>query len=243
VSNKKQQAQSAHLVIDGFDVYSKTNQVVGAVPGVTLTAAKETTAAATLDVTTDPSEMKTKIQAVVSAYNAVVAKVQATAGYGTTKASNAMLAGDSTLRTLTSKMSSAIMTVVGTGSKYETLNSLGVNLNRDGTLAFDESKLTKALATDPDGVMKVLAGTASGDGVMDVMSHVVDLFNRTGDGLLTNKRTTLDGNVKRMQDRISSEQDRLDNYRAQLEKQFQAMDDAVTASNTTSAYLNKISSG
>jgi flagellar hook-associated protein 2 len=242
-SNKKQQAQSAHLVIDGFDVYSKTNRVVGAVPGVTLTATKETTAPANLEVNTDASEIKSKIQAVVSAYNAVVGKVQSTAGSGSTKASNAMLAGDTTLRQLTSKMSSAIMTVVGTGTNIGTLNSIGVSLNKDGTLAFDESKLNKSLSTNPDAVMTVLAGTSSNDGVMDVMSHLVTAFTRTGDGFLTNKRTTLDATAKRLQDSINSEQDRLDNYRTQLEKQFQAMDDAMTAANATSQYLTKISSG
>lgn len=242
-ANAKQQAQSAHLLIDGFDVYSKTNQVVGALPGVTLTALKQTTSAATVDVKADPANMKTKIQSVVSAYNAVVAKIQTTSGYGSSKAGNAMLAGDSTLRQLTTKMSNTIMTSITTGTNYQTLNSLGVSLNRDGTLAFDDSKLTKALSTNPDAVMKVLAGTSSSDGVMDVMSHLVDSFNQTGTGMLITKRSTLDANAKRMQERADDEQSRLDNYRAKLEKQFQAMDDAMTAASSTSAYLTKLSGG
>lgn len=241
--NAKQQAQSAHLLIDGFDVYSKTNQIAGAIPGVTLTATKKTTDAATIEIKSDPENIKSKIQAVVSAYNSVIGKVQSLAGYGSTKATNEMLAGDSTLRRLTSKMSSTIMTVVPTDSSYQTLNSIGISLNRDGTLAFDDSKLTKALATNPDAVMKVLAGSSSSDGVMDIMGDLVDTFNRTGDGLLMNKRTTLEGNAKRMQDRAGDEQSRLDNYRAQLERQFQAMDDAMTSANSTSVYLTKISGG
>jgi flagellar hook-associated protein 2 len=238
--NVKQQARSAHLVIDGFDVYSQTNQIVGAIPGVTITATAQTTSAATIEVKTDPTSVKSKIQAVVTAYNAVVGKVQSLAGYGTTKASDDLLAGDSTLRDLTSRMSDTIMSVAGNDAKYQTLSSLGVSLNRDGTLAFDDTKLTKALSTSPTAVTKILAGTSSSDGVMDVMSHLVDTFTRSGDGLLVNKRTTLDAAAKRLLTQADSEQSRLDDYRAKLERQFQAMDDAMTAANSTSAYLTAL---
>jgi flagellar hook-associated protein 2 len=118
-----------------------------------------------------------------------------------------------------------------------------VNLSRDGTLSFDDSKLTAALNSNPNAVSQVLAGTTSSDGVMDVMSQLVDTFTRSGDGLLTTRRTTLDANVKRLQGQVDNEQSRLDDYRAKLEKQFQAMDDAMTAANSVSTYLTQISGG
>jgi flagellar hook-associated protein 2 len=240
-TNLKQQAQSAHIIVDGFDVYSNSNQISGAVAGVTLTLTDVTTSPVNVETKTDPSALKTKAQAVVDAYNAVVKKVQSTAGYGSTKASNAMLAGDSLLRSLTSKMSSATTTVVDTGTSYSTLNSLGISLTRDGQLSLDSAKFTAAATANPDAVTKVLAGTSSKDGIMDVMSSVVDMFSHSGTGLLANKRTTMEANAKRMEARATKEQDRLDNYRAQLEKQFAAMDTAVSSSNSTSAYLTALS--
>jgi flagellar hook-associated protein 2 len=241
-ANIKQQPQDAHLVIDGYDVYSKSNQITGAIPGVTLSATKLTTSAATVEIKADPTSLKTKLQGVVSAYNAVIAKVHSVAGYSGAAASDAMLAGDSTLRQLTTKMSDTIMSVVDTGTQYGTLNSLGVSLNRDGTLDFDDSKLTKALSTNPDAVVKVLAGSsdASTNGVMDIMKNVVDMFNRTGDGLLVNKTNTYTASIKRLNDSVTAEQTRLDNYRTLLEKQFQAMSDAMSTANSTTAYLNAI---
>lgn len=239
--NLKQQAQSAHVVIDGFDVYSSTNRITGAVPGVTLTLTDVTTSPVNVETRADPEALKTRAQAVVDTYNAVVKKVQATAGYGTTKANNAQLAADSTLRSLTSKMSSATRTVVDTGTNYSTLNSLGLSLTRDGLLSLDSAKFGTAVQANPEAVTRILAGTASSDGIMDVMSGVVDMFNQTGTGLLSNKRTTLDATSKRLETRATEEQDRLDNYRALLERQFAAMDTSVSNSNGISSYLTAIS--
>jgi flagellar hook-associated protein 2 len=239
--NFKQQAQSAHVVIDDFDVYSDTNQITGAIPGVTLNLTDVTTSPVSIETKADPDQLKAKVQAMVDAYNAVIKKVQSTAGYGTTKASNAMLAADGTLRNLSSKMSSATMTVVDTGTSYSSLNSLGVSLTRDGLLTLDSGKFSAAVKANPEAVTKVLAGTAASDGIMDVMSDVVDAFNHSGTGLLANKRTTLDSNAKRLDDRAADEQDRLDNYRAMLEKQFQAMDSTVSSANSTSSYLTALS--
>jgi flagellar hook-associated protein 2 len=240
--NLKQQAQSAHIVVDGFDVYGSTNQITGAIPGVTLALTDVTTSPINIETKANPDTLKAKAQAVVDAYNAVIKKVQATAGYGTTKASNSQLAADSTLRSLASKMSSATRSVVNTGTSYSTLNSLGISLTRDGQLTLDSAKFDAAVKASPEAVTKVLAGTASSDGIMDVMSSVVDMFNQTSTGLLTNKRTTLDATAKRLETRATEEQDRLDNYRALLEKQFAAMDTSVSNSNGISAYLTALSS-
>jgi flagellar hook-associated protein 2 len=238
--NLKQQAQSAHLVVDGYDVYSKTNQVSGAIPGVSLTASALTSSAATVDINTDASSLTSKIGTMVSAYNAVIGKVHTLSGYSTTAASDAMLSGDSTLRQVTTKMSDTLLTRIGSDSNYQTLNSLGVSLNRDGTLSFDESKLTKALATNPSAVTNVLAGSTSSQGVMDLMSGMADMFTRSGDGILTNKVSTLNESAKTLQTQADAEQTRLDSYRTLLEQQFQAMDNAITASNSTMTYLNAL---
>ena len=52
-ANTKQSAQSAKVKIDGFEVKSATNQVSGAIPGVTL-AVTDATASGTVTIATDP---------------------------------------------------------------------------------------------------------------------------------------------------------------------------------------------
>src|SRR5690606_41846882 len=55
----------------------------------------------------DPNALRTKLEAVVNDYNAVVKAIHGAAGFGSVKATNPVLAGDSTLRTVTNRLSSA----------------------------------------------------------------------------------------------------------------------------------------
>ena len=64
---------------------------------------------------------------------------------------------------------------------------------------------------------------------MDVLSSTVDDFVRSSDGLLTGRRTSFDDAAKRLDTQANSEQDRLDRYRVQLEKQFSKEKDVTLA--------------
>src|SRR5262245_16370221 len=131
--NTKQQAQSAKLKIDGFDVTSATNSVGGAIPGVTL-ALTDATASGTVTVAQDPDGLATKIQAVVDGYNAVISSVHKLAGYGQTKASNPALQSNQGLRNVAQQLSGSILKAVGDG-RFQSLGSIGVSLGKDGTLS------------------------------------------------------------------------------------------------------------
>jgi len=246
--NIKQQAQNAHLTIDGFDVYSKTNQVTGAIPGVTLTVSNKTTSPATVEVKPDASSLQTKIQSVVNQYNAVIKKVQSLAGYSTNKAANSQLAGDSTLRELTMKMGSTITDAVdtGTNSSYTTMRSIGISLQKDGTLSLDQTVLSQAVATSPEAVSKILAGTSTSvgtsltPGIMDKMSDLVKSFTVGTGAFLNVRKDTFDSAAKRADDQSTAETDRLSRMRDSLSKSFSAMDSTVSSSNSMMTYLQNL---
>lgn len=238
--NTKQTAQDAEIRLDGptgFTVKSATNQVVGMIPGVTLALTAETTAPVTVAVDNDPEGLKTKVRALVDAYNAVIQKVKDTAGGGGTKAQDAVLAGDSTLRSLVSRVSRALQTEIGGSSVYKTLGSAGVSLDRFGKLSIDSVKFDKALAADAAGVAKLFAGTDSTQGVMDVVSSVADAFTARDKGLLSIKSEALNQTTRRLQQRIDREEVRINRYADLLRKQFTTMDTQVAGWNAQGNYL------
>jgi flagellar hook-associated protein 2 len=239
-ANIKQRATNATAEVDGFSVSSATNQITGAIPGVTLALTAQTSEAATVSIASDPAALKAKLQSVVDAYNAIVSKVHSAAGYGSLKAANTVLAGDSGLRTVTSRMSSVVMTQVDTGSQYDTLASIGVSQNSDGTLTINSSKLETALAADPTAVSQVLAGPDSSDGVMDVLSDLADSLSATGTGLLRTKVDLLNQQATTLQKRADAEQDRLDAYAERLRDQLNAADNAMSGSYSTLSYLTAL---
>jgi flagellar hook-associated protein 2 len=56
-------------------------------------------------------------------------------------------------------MSNAILTPMKDTGTYNSVASIGLNFQNDGSLKLDETKLAKALEADPTSVTKVLAGT------------------------------------------------------------------------------------
>lgn len=237
-ANTVQPAQDAIAVIDGFNVTSSTNKIAGAIQGVTLALTKVTTEPATLSVETDSDALQSKVNKLVSAYNAVISKVQVTAGYGERKATNSVLKGDSTLRNINSKMTETLLNPSSSlTGKFQTLNSIGIQLENNGMLKLDTAKLTEALGEDPDAVARILAGDDTNDGVMDLISNLMDGLVEPESGALTARKEGLEAERKRLEEQTDKEQERLDRYAETLRKQFTAMDSSVASYNAQLAYL------
>jgi flagellar hook-associated protein 2 len=238
--NLIQQASDAHLKVDNIDVYSPTNQITGAIPGVTLAATANTTSPITVSVGSDPQGLTNKIQSLVTAYNAVITKVHTIAGYGTTAASVPSLAGNATLRGLTDAMSNVILAPVGTDANYTTLGSIGISLQKDGTLQLDQTKLSQAITNNPTAVVNVLAGPSGGKGVADILTDLANSYDEAGDGVLANQQTSLNDQVKDWNDHIQQEQARLDNYTTMLQQEFTTMNTSISSSNAIGSYLTQL---
>jgi flagellar hook-associated protein 2 len=239
--NTGQAAQDAEITLDGFAIKSASNQVTGAIRGVTLALTAETKEAVTVAIESDPSSLKTKLTALVDSYNAVISKVKDLAGNGTIKAKDPNLAGDSTLRSIASRLTSALQTIGGGTSAYKTLGSVGLAVDRSGKLALDSTKFDKAIAADAAGVSKLLAGTdaTAAGGVMSIVSNAVDVFTKSGTGLMAGRNDALTAATKRLQSRIDREEVRINRFAEQLRKQFTTMDTTVAAWNAQSTYLSQ----
>jgi len=235
-ANKKQAAADARITIDGFTVTRPTNQVSGAIQGVTLALTQTTTAPVTVEVKSDPEGLKKKLTSVVDAYNAVIDNVHTIAGFGSTKGTEKGLIGDPLLRSIANRMSSSVSQVIGSGT-YSTLGSLGVQIGRDGKLTLDATKLDKALAADPSAVAKVIGGTDTSSGAADVLRDVVTAFTQSGTGLIASRQETMNSRSKALKQRIDSEEERLARYADALRKQFTVMDGTVAANNANASYF------
>jgi flagellar hook-associated protein 2 len=238
-----QSAANASVRIDDIPVSSATNQVVGAIQGVTLALTEQTTTPIQIKVENDPKGLETKLKAVVDAYNAVISKIQETAGTSSVKGTNPVLSSDSGLRSITASMSNAVLARVTGAGTYETLSSIGLSLGKDGKLSIDAVKLDKAISTDATSVAAVLAGPESGKGAMDVLGEMIQGLSAEGTGVLALRKEALESRAKSMNERVNREQDRLDRYADMLRKQFTRMDTTVSANNAQLSYLASVYSG
>jgi len=138
----------AQLNVDGVPIDSSTNTVTTALPGVTLNLASGApNTQVTISVGADTNQATQTINNFVSAYNTVVSDINSQFSLDS-NAQEGALASNSGLRSLQSQLLSAISySVSGTG-QYVNLQSLGLEMQDDGTLKVNTSVLNNALNTD-----------------------------------------------------------------------------------------------
>lgn len=240
-ANMYESAQDASFTLDGMTFTRSTNSINDAIPGVTLALTKPTTGAATLKVTSDSSAIKTKISSFVSAYNDVVNTGHNTSGYGSTKATNSVLSGDTGIRRSLDRIATLVSSAVpGASSSLQSLGSLGIRLAKDGTLSFDSAKFDTAMEKDPSAVRKLfVTDTASAStGIMKTLGDAVDsLVTNTG-GAVKSRIESLQAQSKRLATSREAKEKNVEEYETQIRKQFSKLDEAMSKYSAMSSQLS-----
>lgn len=211
-------ARDAELIVDGVSVTRPSNTITDLVAGTSLELVKAAPGVAvTLAASRDTAGLAQAVGDLVDAVNALHG-LNATLTKGGASGA-AALAGDATLRQVERQLAAL---TTGAGG----LAALGVTTSRDGTLSVNNSKLSAALAADPDGAEALLAGlTAAG-------------------GALTRVRSAIgtDTRLAREQKAVATGRAALDassaTLRASLVKQYAAMERAVGGFKSTQSFLD-----
>ncbi|HKO87512.1 MAG TPA: flagellar filament capping protein FliD, partial [Burkholderiales bacterium] len=143
-------AQNSTVVIDGMTISKPTNAITDAIAGVTINlnkAALGTTA--TVNITRDLTSANNAVDSFVKAYNELDKTIDALTAYNAETKVGAILQGDSTVRTIQSRIRGLLTTGLSTaGGGLSNLSQIGVSFQLDGTLKLDSAKLN-AVLNDP----------------------------------------------------------------------------------------------
>ena len=151
-------ADDARFTIDTLSMTRPTNQVVSAIPGVTLDL--QDTGSSTVRVDRDPEALLTKVRDFVDAYNSVTNGINAEFVFTGAARTGDSLNGDSTLRGLQSQLGfDAVQPLSGIpAGDFSTLAQLGISTSQTGALELDESIFTSALDSNPGSPRAALHG-------------------------------------------------------------------------------------
>ena len=112
---------------------------------------------------------------------------------------------------------------------------LGIRIGADGTFSIDESKLTKALGADFDGVGRLFGGT---DGVATRIYDILDRALRS-DGQVQARTNSLQATQRSLTKDTEALDLRMQSVEARYRAQFSAMDKVLSSLQSTSSYLSK----
>jgi flagellar hook-associated protein 2 len=227
-------AQDATFTIDGTPATSTTNSVAGAIDGVTLTLSK--VGSSSLTIANDPSAVTSALQSLVTSYNSFVSTYQSLTKYDSTTNEVGALIGDATVTSLKSQVTSLIGSQLSSNAPGPTsLSNLGVSFQVDGTLAFDSTKLTAALASDPKGTQALLSGT---NGIAPKLDAMITSWTSSS-GILTERTANLNQKAKDIAQQQSDYDVTIQDYTTRLTTQYTALDTMMTKLSSTSSFLQQ----
>jgi flagellar hook-associated protein 2 len=153
-----QSASNANLNVNGVDFTRSTNQISDIIEGVSLNLSSVTNGAATVSVNRDVSEAKGNIIAFVSMLNEASLEFKKL----TTSKLEGPLRGDTIFRSITRSLRSIVVgTSSSPGSSINSLSNMGISIDRNGQLTFDEAKLDQVLNDNYDDVIKVFTANTN----------------------------------------------------------------------------------
>jgi flagellar hook-associated protein 2 len=232
-----QNAQQAQLKVDGIDVYGDDNVFDTEVSGLTITALKADPGAnASIDVALDTASVESKVNSFASAYNALREGMNGLKGSFDEEDNfiPGKLTGDPILRNLESVLSQEITQIgagVASGSTLNTLYSIGLDIQEDGTLEVDSTRLSSALNDNFDEFDELFSGT---EGIGTSISNQLDNYLGVT-GIIQGKEDSYNDQLGDIESQYESHILYIENYQKTLKKQFVALD-------TTMARMNAVMS-
>ena len=241
-AGSKRQGQDAALTVNGIAISSAKNQIEGAIQGVTLNLAELSiaegeTASSTVNIERDTLKQREAINGFVKAFNDLKGTVGKLTAFDSESGSAAVLLGDNAVRTIESRLRSALTSGVE-GGELSTLSQLGITLQRDGTLKTDDAKLSGLVANNPQALSAFFAGEDTKSGLAGKLETSIEqMLGSNGVikgaiGGAENLVKSLDTRYERMEKSIEST---ISRYRSQ----FSQLDVMVAQMNSMSSYLTQ----
>jgi flagellar hook-associated protein 2 len=217
---------------------SSSNEMDNVIDGVTLNLnSAEVGTTVTVSVTKDTAAMTEKMQTLVDSYNSLVELLNEYQDEGDEE-SYGILFGDNTTNNLRSNLYSKIFTEIeNEDSNYAYLSQLGVEVQDDGFLAFDEDTFEEAMADDAEGVKDFF--TTQDTGFADVMNDTLDAY-LDWDGIFATKIEGLESSVDRVDEKIESLEDRLDIYEKRLRAKYASLETLLSELTGTQSSLTSL---
>ncbi len=234
---ESQAAQDARIQIDGFDVVSSTNTFVGAVQGVSITVDKLTAGVPeTLSVENDQDAVKSLVSDFVESYNALIDNLASLTDYNTETEIAGPLLGDATVRSISDQIRRELSTAVNDASlPFSTLSDVGIEVQLDGKLSIDDTKLGNTLDTDFSKFGQLFA-VETGFGTR--LYNLTDSFLGTT-GIIETRTQGLNTQIDGIAEERESLNERLASLETRLLRQFNALDSLLAQLSSTSNFLTQ----
>ena len=236
-----QSAADAQATINGISVTSSSNTLSGVISNITFNLSKVTAQPVTVNVTRNTDAIKSSVAAFVAAYNSLNSYLSSETHYDPTTQTAAPLQGDSTATSIQNQLHAMLSQSTGASSMFSTLSSIGVQVQKDGSLLLSDTTFNNALTNLPQltkALSNVDATNPSNNGFgkrfNDWTSSLLGI-----DGTLPGKTASIQSSITSNQKDQDAMNALLAQTKARLQAQYTALDSTMAQANSLAAFVTQ----
>lgn len=243
--DSKSEAKNGVVKVDGFEFEIGDNTLNDIIPGVTLEL-KQANPGRPVNVTVkeDLEVVSGKIKNFVDAMNAVLGFLQQQSKVGKDTDTSKTLGGDSLVRSTEQRIRRLVQSPqVGLVGQVKTLNQLGIQFNRAGSLEFDPKKFNAELGRRPNEVQEFFVGDGFSTGFIASIRRELGSLTNPAFGPLANRTRGLEGQIRQMDERIASKERQISKREEMLRNKFAKLEETMSKIKSQGAAAGAIAGG
>ncbi|MBB1327027.1 flagellar filament capping protein FliD [Pseudoalteromonas sp. SR45-1] len=231
-------AIDASITIDGsLTVSSSSNEFAGVIDGITITAKKPHDIdddISDISITENNNNIRAGLNSFIESYNELL-ELSNNLG-ASSEAGAGVMAGDSLLRGVMSKLRSEITESVDLGDGNSlSLSQLGVETDRYGVLTLNTETLDEQIDADVNLVQQFFVGDDD-DGFAQSFDELMSFYTDS-DGIIQNRIDSKTNQLDDLDDQRLDLASKMESLSSRLYAQYNAMDLLVASLNNTSSYV------
>lgn len=239
--NNIQTASDAELTVNGVDFVRSTNQISDIIQGVTLNLVNTTDGTETISVVRDTSLAKENIIGFVAMFNEATNEFKNL----TDAETDGPLRGDTIFRSMVSQLRSIMISESSaSGDNINSLSSMGIAIDRNGQLVYDEAKIDTALNDHYDEVVKIFSANTNDQsrfsteagGVAGDIKALIEKVTASDGYLTTTEASLTERNADYQQD-LKDIDERMAQVEERYNRQFLVMQTIIEEMNSTKESL------
>ena len=235
---RTKQAADALVEIDGIALQSKTNQLNDVIGGLSLTLSQAGPDPVEITVAQDSASLRKTVDDFVTAYNAAIRLMRDQTKYDPATKAAGPLQGDRTGISLISQLRGLVSGSSSASTAFSRLAEIGFDVQTDGTIQTQSSKLDNALANGAE-LRKLFAGNSTDPGAQGFAQRFKGFLDQVlgSDGALTSRTEGLQDRLKSNQSQQDRLQQRIALTEQRLLRQYTALDTQLGQLSGLSSYM------
>ncbi len=222
--------KDAALTVDGIPIDSGSNTVTGAISGLTLTLFGVTSTGegqpdnpVTLQISPNLAPIGTDVNTFVASWNTLITAVNSGIQGGSSSSGAGALSGDTSVDFVQQQLLASISSSVAGNNTTVNLQSIGIELQNDGTLTVDSTVLNGALQNNFSAVQNLFQSTSGlGQSIQSSLTNLTD--PTTG---------ALNVDMKGIGNEVTDLNSQITNFQLQLQQTQQKLTLEYSTINTT----------